>query len=252
MAEKKDRLNETRLNNNGEEMRIIRYGGALDIDVQFEDGTIVEHRIYDAFLKGNIRNPMSPSVYGVGFIGTGKFKSNDENGKLTKSYVTWVHIHTRCYDPKYHEKKPTYENCIVCKEWNNYQEYAKWHNENYYEVGNEKMTLDKDILCKGNKVYSADTCVFVPQFINTLFIKSNKIRGKYPLGVSKYGNKFQAQLNKYNKKIHLGTYDTIEEAFLAYKKAKEAYIKEVAEKYKGKIPQKLYDAMIAYEVEIDD
>ena len=83
MAEKKDRLNETRLNNNGEEMRIIRYGGALDIDVQFEDGTIVEHRIYDAFLKGNIRNPMSPSVYGVGFIGTGKFKSNDENGKLT-------------------------------------------------------------------------------------------------------------------------------------------------------------------------
>lgn len=60
MAEKKDRVNETRLNNNGEEMRIIRYGGAKDIDVQFiKDGTIVEHREYDNFKKGNIKTPCS-------------------------------------------------------------------------------------------------------------------------------------------------------------------------------------------------
>lgn len=254
MGKKEDRLNETRVNNDGEEMMIVRYGSAKDIDVQFiKDGTILQHRNYYTFLKGSIKNPMTPTVYGFGYFGIGEFKSCDENGKNTKCYMTWHDVHKRCYDSKYHEKKPTYENCTVCKEWNNYQNYAIWHIENYYEVGNERMMLDKDILCKGNKVYSPETCIFVPQFINSLFTKSNKARGDCPIGVTKDGNKFMARLNKDNGKlIWLGTYDTPEEAFLAYKKAKEAYIKEVAEKYKGKIDPRAYEAMMKYEVEITD
>ena len=89
--------------------------------------------------------------------------------------------------------------------------------------------------------------------VNKLFVKSNKTRGEYPIGVSKHGDKFVAHLSKGNGKvITLGTYDTPEEAFFAYKKAKEAYIKEVAEEYKGKIPYRLYEALMNYEVEIDD
>lgn len=252
MAEKKDRTNETRVNNNGEEMKIIRYGNKRDIDIQFGDGTIVEHRHYSAFKKGQINNPFFPTVYGVGFMGIGDYKSRDENGKQTKCYTTWQNMYMRCYNPKYQEKEPTYENCSVAEEWHNYQVFAKWDNENYYEVGNERMMLDKDILKKGNKIYSPENCIYVPQSINALFIKHDKARGEYPIGVYKKGDKFKAQLSKGNRRITLGTYDTVEQAFLAYKKAKEAYIKEVAEKYKGKIPQKLYDAMIAYEVEIDD
>lgn len=253
MAEKKDRINETRLNNNGEEMVIIRYGNNADIDVQFiNDGTVVEHKQYDNFKKGLIKNPMTPSVFGVGFIGIGDYKSRDENGKHTKCYKAWLNMHARCHDAKLQEKYPTYKGCTVCQEWNNHQEFAKWYYENYYEVGNEKMTLDKDILCKGNKVYSPDTCVFVPNSINVLFTKRDKKRGDYPIGVYKKGNKFVAQLNKGDRNIYLGTYDTPEEAFQAYKQAKEAYIKEVAEEYKSQIPQKLYDALMNYEVEIDD
>ena len=252
MCKKIDRTGEVGYNN-GEKMVIVRYGNANDIDVRFEDGTIVEHRTYGAFKRGSIKNPMRPSVWGIGCIGVGEFKSTDENGKNTRCYSTWEHMYERCYDPRYHEKQPTYKNCKVCKEWNNYQVYAKWHNENYYEVGNEKMTLDKDILCKGNKVYSADTCIFVPVSINSLFTKCNKRRGGCPIGVSKKGDKYVAQLKKGNgKPIYLGRYDTVEEAFLAYKTAKEQYIKEVAEEYKQKIPQKLYDALMNYEVEIDD
>ena len=252
MAEKKDRLNETRLNNNGEEMKIIRYGNTFDIDVRFEDGTVVEHRQYKDFKIGNIKNPMTPSVYGVGFIGKGRFKTKDKNGKPTKCYVTWVHMMRRCYDPKYHEKKPTYKGCKVCEEWWNFQVFAEWYYSHFYEVGNEIMTLDKDILHKGNKVYSPKTCVFTPQFINVLFTKRDNERGELPIGVTKNGNKFQARLSKNGKQILLGSYTSPNEAFLAYKKAKEEYIKEVAEEYKLQIPQKLYDAMIAYEVEIDD
>ena len=162
-------------------------------------------------------------------------------------------MHKRCYDPKYQEKHQTYKGCTVCQLWNNYQEFAKWDNENYYEVGNEQMTLDKDILNKGNKVYSPDTCVYVPQFINTLFTKRDVERGECPIGVCKFRNKFQARLSKGNgKQIHLGTYSTPEEAFQVYKEAKEAYIKEVAEEYKGKIDHRAYEALMNYEVEITD
>lgn len=253
MAEKDGRLNETRLNNNGEEMTIVRYGGAKDIDVQFiKDGTIVEHREYGDFKKGNVKNPMTPSVYGVGCIGIGKFKPCDENGKHTKCYKVWESMLRRCYCSKYHEKRPSYKGCTVCEEWWNYQVFAQWFYENFYEIENEKMALDKDILHKGNKVYSPNNCIFVPQFINTLFIKCNKTRGEFPIGVRKHGNKFQAQLRKGNRNIPLGTYDTPNEAFLAYKQTKEQFIKEVAEKYKSQIPQKLYEALMNYEVEMDD
>ena len=252
MSKKDERLNKVGYNNNGERMVIVRYGNANDIDIQFDDGVIVERRQYDEFKTGRIKNPMTPSVYGVGFIGKGRFKAYDGNGKPTKCHTVWKSMHTRCYDPKYHEKEQSYKNCTVCEEWHNYQVYAKWHDENYYEVDNELMALDKDILCKGNKIYSPENCVFVPQSINNLFIKSDKSRGKYPIGVNKKGNKFQARLNKDNKHIHLGTYDTVEEAFLAYKKAKEAYIKEMAEKYKGKIDHRAYEALMNYEVEITD
>ena len=252
MSEIKDRLNETRLNNNGEEMRIIRYGSAFDIDIQFQDGTIVEHRVYDAFKKGNIKNPFFPSVFGVGFIGKGKFKSRDANGKLTKCYITWKSMMERCYDPKYQAKKPTYKGCTVCEEWWNFQKFAEWYYSNFYEIENEIMALDKDILHKGNKIYSPNTSIFVPNSINVLFVKCDKMRGEYPIGVIKNGNKYVARLNKGNERIHLGIFNTPEEAFLAYKQAKEQYIKEVAEEYKLLIPQKLYDAMIAYKVEITD
>ena len=253
MAEKKDRINEIGYNNNGERMIIVRYGGATDIDVQFDDGTIIKNRTYGDFKKGRIKNPMTPSVFGIGFIGVGDYKTSDGNGKNTKCHAVWSSMHQRCYDPKYHEKRPTYKNCKVCKEWNNYNEFGKWFDDNYYEVGDERMELDKDILCKGNKVYSPTTCVFVPQSINSLFTKCDNERGNLPIGVHKHGNKFVAQLRKGNgKRIHLGTYDTPEEAFFAYKKAKEAYIKEVAEEYKGKIDNRLYEALMNYEVEITD
>ena len=195
---------------------------------------------------------MSPSVYGVGFIGKGKFKANDGNGKPTKCYNTWKDMLRRCYDSKYHKKKSTYKNCTVCSEWHNFQNFAQWYYSNYYEFEDEKMALDKDILKKGNKIYSSNTCVFVPSSINNLFIKRDKCRGKYPIGVSKVKDKFEAWLSKGNKRIRLGYFNTPNEAFLAYKIAKEQYIKEVAEKWKAQISQKLYDTMMNYEVEIDD
>ena len=202
--------------------------------------------------NGQIRDIYTPYVYGVGYIGEDNYNANKQ------IYNIWHHMIRRCYDEKHRDKNPTYADCKVCKDWHNFSNFRKWYEDNYYEVEGEIMHLDKDILFKGNKIYSPQTCIFVPSRINDMFTKSNIKRGMYPIGVSwkSKNQKFQSQCSilKDGKKTmkYLGLYITIEQAFSAYKNFKENYIKEVADEYKDKIPQKLYDAMYRYEVEIDD
>ena len=182
-----------------------------------------------------------------------------KNGKFTRVYTTWHNMMVRCYDKKFHEKRSTYKNCKVSDEWLNFQNFAKWFNDNYYEVEGEKMCLDKDILIKHNKVYSPETCVFVPQAINLLFVKCDRNRGKSVIGTHYDKNgKYQVNCHLINpgtsksKGEYLGIYETQEKAFEIYKYYKEKNIKEVADYFKEQIPQKLYDALYNYEVEIDD
>jgi hypothetical protein len=117
------------------------------------------------------------------------------------------------------------------------------------------MCLDKDILIKGNKVYSPETCIFIPSEINTLFVKNDVNRGEFPIGVTfnKENNNYLSHCNNGHRKIiHLGTFNNIEDAFKVYKEYKEKIIKQIAEEYKSKIPEKIYNAMINYDVEITD
>ena len=196
--------------------------------------------------KGNIKNPYHKSVFGVGYFGVGDYKGGNE-----KCYRTWYNIFIRCYSEDYKIKRPTYKDATVCEEWHNFQNFAKWFEENYYEVGDEEMHLDKDILVKGNKVYSPETCVFVPQKINQLFVNRSR-SSSLPRGVRKEWNRFKAEIKCNGNKTYLGMFSTKEEAFESYKNAKEKYIKEVAEMYNGIIPTKLYDALINYTIHIED
>ena len=166
----------------------------------------------------------------------------------------------RCYDPYYINKKPTYINCYVCEEWHNFQNFAEWFYENYYTIKNEVMHLDKDILYKGNKFYSPQTCCFVPENLNSLFTKNDVIRGKYPIGVSwdKEKNKFVSTCSVYNFEInkkknkHLGYFTNEYEAFISYKVEKESEIKRRADYYKDLLPKYIYNALNNYQVEIKD
>lgn len=259
MAKNKDRLGEISISNEGYKMKIIKYNNAHDILIEFQDDHKTKVNIqYSKFKNGGVKNPFHPSVYGIGYLGEGKYKSK-ENNKHTKTYKVWYDMLQRCYDPYYLNKYETYINVYVCKEWLNFQNFGKWFEKNYYEIEGEKMCLDKDILVKGNKIYSPETCIFVPERINVLFVKKNKNRGKYPIGVCWYkkDNKFGAGCsildeNNERKIKHLGSYSTSEEAFLAYKVFKENYIKKIADEYKELIPNKLYDALYRYEVNIGD
>ena len=257
-GEIKDRTGEENINTFGSKMIIKAYRNRMDIDVYFpEYDWTFKNAKYQHFESGRMKCPYEKRYYGIGYLGEGKYKVK-ENGKTTKYFDVWFRMLQRCYDPKYQEKYPTYKGCKVEEYLLNFQHMGRWIEENYYEVPGERMHLDKDILCKGNKIYSRETCIFVPHRINTLFIKCDKSRGKNPIGVTprESGNYQASCRNGCGKSISLGTYKTKEEAFQVYKQYKEKVIKEVIDSYEGKIPKPFYsrlkEAMYNYEVEIDD
>lgn len=229
--------------------KILEYFNNNNITIQFEDGTIVKETRYSHFKEGKVRNPNKPTFYNKGYLGQGAYKTH-QDGIETYAYSTWSRMIRRGYSELESDKNPTYKDVYVCDEWHNFQNFAKWHEENY----TEGFSLDKDVLIKGNKVYSPETCCFIPQDVNMLLVKANSIRGKYPIGVnySKINKKYIASYNVDNKKIYIGSFDTPEEAFQAYKIKKEEHIKNIAEKYKGLISERVYQALKNYTVEITD
>ena len=247
-----DRVGEEILDKYGNHSKIIKYNSYKDIIVEFDDSTQLNGR-YDVFKRGGLIHPFERTFYNKGYMGVGKYNTKD------MVYRYWHSMIKRVYDPIEHNRYPNYIGCSVCEEWHDLQNFGKWYEDNYYEINGELMCLDKDILNKGNKIYSPETCIFVPNRINVLFTNCKKARGKYPLGVIKTKDgKYRARCSVYykeankSKNIGLGRFNTPEEAFYAYKEFKEQYIKEVADEYKDKIPKKLYDAMYNYKVDIND
>ena len=164
----------------------------------------------------------------------------------------WTAMLVRCYSKKNLERNPTYENVFVCEDWKRISRFRKWFEKNY----TQGYQLDKDIICKGNKLYSPETCCFVPQEINKIITSGKSRRGDYPVGVHVDNNsgKITAHINKNGQNKHIGVFSTIEEAFYAYKTTKENYIKEVAQEYfdKGLITERVRDALFRYKIEITD
>lgn len=249
---KKDRLGEEKYNYQGCLMKIIEYNNANDLIVEFQDEYKYKKKChYTKFEDGGISNYYFKSLHGIGCLGNTKTK----NGNITKkSYSVWSSMIERCYTKKY----KAYEDCLVCDEWLCFENFEKWYDENYYEVEKESTQIDKDILYHNNKTYSANNCIFVPQSINTLFTKRKNGRGRYKIGVqyNERLRKYIASCSVFSKEFklnpYLGCYKTEEEAFVVYKEQKEKIIKMVAEKYKDKVPIRLYVAMLDYSVDKND
>ena len=243
-----ERVGKKFINKYGSEIEVVEYKRYEEVKVKFTETNYIKWTNWNTLQKGSTISPYCKTVYKYGYIGDGKYNHKD----YPIIYDAWHDMIRRCYYTGYHKKNPTYIDCEVCDEWLNFQDFAKWYENNYYQIENQQMNLDKDILVKNNKIYSPETCIFVPHDINSLFTKTNTKRGKYPIGVHFKKNKYHVQIQKYKQVIYLGTYDTPEEAFMVYKTAKENHIKEMADKYKDLIPKKLYDAMYEYEVEWED
>lgn len=250
-----EHIGEQNINKKGTLMTIIEFKNTNDITIQFHDDTkSIKKTTYGNFTRKTVKSPYDKTIYGIACIGEGKWKVTGDKGYGTNEYSVWHGILARCYTECKQIKQPTYIGCSVSKDWHNYQNFRNWWEDNYYEIGgNERMELDKDILFKDNKVYSAQTCCFIPQRINLVLINRKNCRGETPLGVRKSGNKFFASyidINQHNQKS--GTYDTKEEAFEHYKSSRENVYKQLANEYKDRIPLHIYEALYNRKIKITD
>ena len=195
---------------------------------------------------------MKKLVFGKGF--NDKTRPARIDGKMVKEYALWQSMLNRCFSEKYQTRKPTYKGCSVSDNFLNYSFFYDWCQEqvgfgNIDENG-RYWHLDKDLLLIGNKTYSETACVFVPHEINSFFIDSGAIRGEYHVGVCfhKAKGKFQAYCNVNGKPQYLGYFNTPQEAFDVYKPFKEALCKQLALKWQPEIDQRLFEAMMNWEV----
>ena len=250
------RLFESLKNKYGSTMTIIGYDTVKNLTIKFDTvlatGEFVTYikfnQTYQKFKNRELKSPYDCTCNGIGYLGVGPYS------KVThkKYYSHWTNMMTRCYNPNSLETRPKYNGCSVHPYFHNFQNFCYWCDQNYYEVGGEMMCLDKDILYYRNKVYGPTTCIFVPQTINKLFTfnQTSNNNMKLPVGVhmDTATNLYIVKCNIKKQCVRVGSYRDPMEAFRAYKEVKEKEIKRVAEEYKGRIPDLLYDRLINYEI----
>lgn len=196
-------------------------------------------------------------VYGVGYYEKSDRFFSGTSPFQTKEYKSWRSMLRRCYSKEVgwntDRKSASYLGCTVSDNFKNFQYFAEWcHNQKGY--GLEGYSLDKDILFKGNKEYHEDKCVFVPQELNNFPLSCKFVRGDYPIGVT-----FDKRQNRFVSKIYfdgvhrnIGSYSNSEDAFNAYKTAKEFQAKQLAIKHKGLVDERVIEALNNYTVEVTD
>jgi len=201
------------------DLTIVKYKNARKVTVKFIGyNDHISARSGD-IRKGEIKNPMIPDIYNKGFIGVGAYSYRDDK----KAYTTWKNMLRRCYCTKTLEKNHTYVDCSVVGEWLNFQLFAEW----FYIKSNfkDKLQLDKDLKVKGNKIYSSDTCLFIPAKVNT-FLNCKQSNGKWGAGLSMLKcKKLQVQCKDIEGKLtYLGMFPLkdIKEAKQTYKDFKHS------------------------------
>ena len=151
--------------NEGVEIEIVEYINKNTVRIKFYGDTPYETTTTMQNIKlGQIKYPYLKSVYGKGYYGVGEYLAR-ENGEKTKSYIKWHSMLTRCYNIKYQQENPSYIGCSVNEYFLNFQNFAKWLENNTYNCP-YNLELDKDLLIEGNREYSPKACCLLPKEIN--------------------------------------------------------------------------------------
>lgn len=186
-------------------------------------------------------------VYGVGI--NDLEESIKINGKFIPVYSTWKSMLQRCYYLGTLQKNPTYQGCEVAPDWHRLSNFKIWFDLNYMPG----FHLDKDILVQGNKLYSSETCSFVPNYINYLIVgcDSDDYTGVSPRHtIRKDGSvttTYQAYCNNGKGKSLRASFKTLNEAVLWYANTKQKIVSDVASEALrlGYITVKIYNALIS-------
>lgn len=226
------------------------YQNCNNITICFVNSGFRKRTRMDKLRSGAIRDNSRKIIKynGEEFIGCGVGLPYEQN---RHAYYQWRSIMMRCYKKKRDNFCSAYDGCTMSKEWHDFKNFVLWYDRH---KKTDKCCVDKDLLVKGNKVYCAERCCLVPIQINNAIIKQKSRRGDYPIGVrwSKAHKKFGASIALFGRCKNLGWYNSVTEAFEAYKERKEAYLKELAGIYREEITHDVYQTLINYQVEITD
>lgn len=211
--------------------------------VRFSDGFM--KKVTDKNIKeGTVKNPYTPFVKGVGYIGEGEFYCK-EGRNSSLEYEIWIGILRRCYDAEFQSRHKSYIGCFVEDSWLNFQNFAKWYTSQP-KYGDKNFHLDKDLVVLGNKMYSEGTCRLIPLEINSLFTGSSSVNKGVHFCKSK--KLWVAQCHKGEltekgkpKQSYLGAYKTEMEARRAYAVCKTNKAEELIEEYKGVLDHQIIE-----------
>lgn len=175
--------------------------------------------------------------YGVGVYDSDDLQSTSKDYVRTKNpvYTRWEAMLNRCYGK---ESLRTNFKAEVCGEWLYYSNFKKWMLAQQWEGS---LYLDKDILSFDNKIYSPETCAFVPAYINALLNSRVADRGEFPLGVTRrkkgkdmineYHNGYIASISKWGNQCLTTVSNCPLKAHKSWQLAKSSYIQEVVAVY---------------------
>jgi hypothetical protein len=184
----------------------------------------------------------------------GKFYSEvtDDDCRLsmhTRAAVLWNNLKSRCREGSAQRKNST-SYVQIENHFDNYDVFTEWCQGQYGYMNKSASgiywNLDKDLLHHGNKIYSPDTCMFIPLSVNTVMMASDVCRGKFPVGVQPHyqvkKTRYTATCRRRDGSGYVGIYDTPEEAHKAWQLAKVDRILEEASDHPEHI--KMYEALM--------
>jgi len=231
---------------------VDKYVTYSEVHATFDDTRHSTITTLQRLKNGTVYDPFAKNFSGVGYIGIGEYKTMVD-GKRPPYYIRWSGMISRCYAEAGRKANPSYKDSLMREKWHCLQNFGGWYDNHPHR--NDSWEIDKDILIKGNKIYSEETCIFVPKQINTLFTKCNSWRGDLPIGVHQVGKTECYKMacgDGTPKRIVISGFKTPEDAFYAYKETKESVIRRHAEKYKIDLEPRAYEALLNYQVEITD
>ena len=137
-----------------------------------------------------------PTVCGVGVVDV-DFRVHIGK-KAIWQYQLWQNMLERSFSDKLKLRRPSYQDVTCCDEWLSFANFLEWLNKEVGYSGKPSgFELDKDLIIKGNKIYSPEACSFAPTAVNSLLNDCGAGRGEYPQGVNyhKHTGKFVVQLS---------------------------------------------------------
>lgn len=224
----------------GDEYFIIKYEDSKSVTVMFNDGYYKTTQMSN-IRRGRVKNPFSEKSkfhgFGITDVAIGVDGVRNKYARLWESMITRV----------YSKRDKAYVGVKISEDWSLLSNFLRdiANFKGYDKVLSDKWVLDKDILSLDEKIYSKETCCFVPSEVNSFMVNFNKPKGEYKMGVHfcNREKKFVAQGYVNKKQKGLGYFSNEDDAHNAYMSNKRKQLLELIGKYEDSLDYRVVESL---------